>query len=438
MTQVTSALMESTSAGDEREVLVRVEGVSKKFCRSLKKSLWYGVQDIAAELVGRSGGEELRADEFWAIKDVSFELRRGECLGLIGRNGAGKSTLLRMLNGLIKPDQGRIEINGKVGGLIALGAGFNPVLTGRENVYVNGSILGLSKGEIDAKLEEIIEFAEIGEFMDAPVQTYSSGMSVRLGFAVAAVLIQPDVLLLDEVLAVGDVKFRTKCYRALANMRKDRSFILVSHDSNAILALSSQTIYLEQGKLVASGEPKEVISLYESRLSLGKEDKDSINEGNDKKSLCNSTSPASNSKIEYIKITSVNFIDDFGNNLDSICTGSSVALSVSIEKKRKRIKNLVLEFLVHSITNSGQRVLRLSSKTDSEIICLSEEHCKVNILFPYLCLKPGVYFSKVYIYTDLFFMLDEFERYEFEVVENSQKSTVDSIYFQPREWKILN
>jgi len=194
------------------ETLIRVENVSKKFCRSLKKSLWYGMRDLSKEVLGRrhGGDGELRPDEFWSVNDVSFELKRGECLGLIGPNGAGKSTLLKMLNGLIKPDQGRIEMRGRVGALIELGAGFNPILSGRENIYVNGSVLGLAKEEIDQKLDEIIEFSELDEFIDSPVQNYSSGMKVRLGFAVAAHM-KPDILLIDEVLAVGDIGFRTKC-----------------------------------------------------------------------------------------------------------------------------------------------------------------------------------------------------------------------------------
>jgi lipopolysaccharide transport system ATP-binding protein len=206
----------------DSELLIKVNGVSKKFCRSLKKSLWYGVQDICSDLnpfgkngVGRAQLEDrvseetgspspishlpspissgLRPDEFWAVNNVSFELRRGECLGLIGRNGAAKTTLLKMLNGLIKPDSGSIAVRGSVGALIALGAGFNPILTGRENVYVNASILGLSKREIDTQMDGIIEFADIREFIDAPVQSYSSGMRVRLGFAIATA-IKPDIL----------------------------------------------------------------------------------------------------------------------------------------------------------------------------------------------------------------------------------------------------
>ncbi|MBI1240975.1 MAG: ATP-binding cassette domain-containing protein [Nostoc sp. RI_552] len=254
---------------DGGEVLVRVENVSKRFCRSLKKSLWYGLQDIGSEIIGRKYEHELRPDEFWAVKDVSFELRRGECLGLIGRNGAGKSTLLRILNGLIKPDKGRIEINGQVGGLIALGAGFNPILTGRENIYVNGSILGLSKAEIDAKFEEIIEFAEIGEFIDAPVQTYSSGMNVRLGFAVAAVLVKPDVLLLDEVLAVGDMGFVLKCFRKIDQLIPNCAVIFVSHSMPQISRIATDLILLEKGKPIYQGKNvSEGIDIYYSKFDV--------------------------------------------------------------------------------------------------------------------------------------------------------------------------
>lgn len=162
------------------DVLVRVDGVSKKFCKSLKRSLIYGAKDVWTELSGGGKHDELREGEFWAVKDISFELKRGECLGLIGHNGAGKSTLLKMLNGLIKPDQGCIEMRGRIGALIELGAGFNPILTGRENIYNKGAVLGFTKKEIDAKYDAIVDFAEIEEFIDMPVQNYSSGMKVRL------------------------------------------------------------------------------------------------------------------------------------------------------------------------------------------------------------------------------------------------------------------
>jgi lipopolysaccharide transport system ATP-binding protein len=243
-------------------VLVRVDGVSKKFCRDLKRSLWYGLKDTAADLLGRDGLNSLRPHEFWAVDGVSLELRRGECLGLIGRNGAGKTTLLKMLNGLIKPDKGRIEIQGRVGALISLGAGFNPILTGRENIHVNGSVLGLTNKEIDAKLDAIVEFAEIGDFIDTPVQSYSSGMQVRLGFAVATAL-RPDVLLLDEVLAVGDAPFRAKCYERLANIREEAAFVLVSHDTDQIARVCSSVLLLDSGCQRYLGDVRHGIRLYQ-------------------------------------------------------------------------------------------------------------------------------------------------------------------------------
>ena len=234
---------------NDGEVLIRVEDVSKKFCKDLKRSLWYGVQDIASELIGLSSNHELRKDEFWAVKDISFELRRGQCLGLIGHNGAGKTTLLKLLNGLIKPDHGRIKIQGRVGALIALGTGFNPILTGRENIYVNASILGISKKIIDAKIDEIIDFAEIGDFIDAPVQSYSSGMTVRLGFAVASRL-NPDVLIIDEVLAVGDIAFKLKCYNEIYRLVKNAAVIFVSHSMPQIARISSHCLVMNRGKNV--------------------------------------------------------------------------------------------------------------------------------------------------------------------------------------------
>ena len=244
------------------EVLVRVQRVSKKYCRDLKRSLWYGLTDTASDLIGRSRASSERPGEFLAVDDVSFELRRGECLGLIGRNGAGKTTLLKLLNGLIKPDSGRIEVRGRLGALISLGAGFNPILTGRENVYVNGSVLGLRTKHIDARLDEILEFADIGDFIDTPVQSYSAGMQVRLGFAVATAL-KPDVLLLDEVLAVGDAAFRAKCYDRLARMREQAAFVLVSHDPDQIARVCSRVLVLERGSERYLGDVGHAIQLYQ-------------------------------------------------------------------------------------------------------------------------------------------------------------------------------
>lgn len=262
----------SSASSSEAEVLVKVEGVSKKFCRDLKKSLWYGVKDVAAELLpfhaskslNQNSPETLRPGEFWANKDISFELRRGECLGLIGHNGAGKTTLLKMLNGLIKPDSGRIEMRGRVGALIALGAGFNPILTGRENVYVNGAILGLSKTEVDERMDEIIDFAEIRDFIDSPVHSYSSGMQVRLGFAVATAL-KPDVLILDEVLAVGDISFRSKCYQKIGELKEHAAVIFVSHNINQISSICTSCLVLSKGRSSGVSPVDRAIQEYQDR-----------------------------------------------------------------------------------------------------------------------------------------------------------------------------
>lgn len=245
------------------EPLIQVEHVSKRFCRDLKRSLWYGVKDIAAELFGRSRAVgELRKGEFWAVKDVSFEVRRGECLGLIGPNGAGKSTLLKMLNGLIKPDSGRITMRGRVGALIELGTGFNPILTGRENIYNNAAVLGLDKAFVDRRLDDIIDFAEIGDAIDAPVQSYSSGMKVRLGFAVAAHM-EPDVLLIDEVLAVGDIGFRLKCYdRIMKLIQRGTATVLVSHGMVDIKRVSTFGITVADGRIAKKGGVQEAINAY--------------------------------------------------------------------------------------------------------------------------------------------------------------------------------
>jgi lipopolysaccharide transport system ATP-binding protein len=234
--------------------LIKVEGVSKKFCRSLRHSLLYGVQDLAGELRGRSVGTggNLRPAEFWALQDVSLQVRRGECLGLIGRNGAGKSTLLKLLTGLLKPDAGRISIRGRVASLIELGAGFNPILTGRENIYVNGSALGFSRAELKRRFDEIVEFSELESFIDTPVQHYSSGMKIRLGFSVAAHL-EPDVLFLDEVLAVGDAGFRMKSYNKMEQLIQKSAVIFVSHAMAHVARVASHVMLIDQGSVAYFG-----------------------------------------------------------------------------------------------------------------------------------------------------------------------------------------
>lgn len=258
------------SANDD--ILVKVEGLSKKFCKDFKTGLWYGVKDLTSNLFGKTAAKHLRPKEFWALQDINFELRRGECLGLIGHNGAGKSTLLKILNGLIMPDSGRVIIKGRVGALIELGAGFNPVLSGRENIYNNGAVLGFTRREINSKLQAIIDFAELEEFIDMPVQHYSSGMRVRLGFAVAAQM-EPDVLIIDEVLAVGDVGFRAKCYERISELQRHCVVILVSHSMPQVSKICSSGLLLNSGKETYNGEIGKAIENYYEQAHLNFKDR---------------------------------------------------------------------------------------------------------------------------------------------------------------------
>jgi lipopolysaccharide transport system ATP-binding protein len=307
------------------DVVLRVSGVSKKFCRNLRRSMWYGIQDLSKNLMGfRSNPETLdggktlvirpetldqgtgggasaesleskvyspesspsslkskvyslksnepedglRRDEFWALKDINFDLKRGECLGLIGRNGCGKTTLLRLIAGIFPPDRGEIAIRGRVGALIALGAGFHPHMTGRENVYLNGAILGLSKREIDAQFDEIVDFAEIDGFIDAPVSTYSSGMRVRLGFAVA-IQVKPDLLLIDEILAVGDVGFRSKCYAAISDLLSSAAVVFVSHQMSTVARICQRVLVLKNGVVTVDCDSIKGIEQYNDMFGNG-------------------------------------------------------------------------------------------------------------------------------------------------------------------------
>jgi len=246
------------------DTAIAVESVSKKYCRSLRRSMVYGLADISRNVLGmRTRSNKLRSDEFWAVDDVSFEVKRGEALGLIGANGSGKTSLLKLLGGIFWPDRGRIQIRGKVGALIAVGAGFHPLLTGRENVFINGAILGMSRQQIQRNFDAIVDFAEVGDFLDTPVKHYSSGMFVRLGFAVA-VHCEPDIMLVDEVLAVGDRGFQTKCFRKMAELRKEgTTFVLVSHNMHTVAGFADWVAVLEHGKMERFDDVFEGISRYE-------------------------------------------------------------------------------------------------------------------------------------------------------------------------------
>jgi lipopolysaccharide transport system ATP-binding protein len=248
----------------EKETVIRVEGVSKKFCTSLKRSMFYGSIDILKSMLGIPfSTTRLRPAEFWALHDINFTVKKGESLGVIGVNGSGKSTLLRLINGIFPLDDGKITARGRMGALIAIGAGFHPHMTGRENIFLNGTIMGMTKREVREKFDAIVDFADIGDFIDAPVATYSSGMTVRLGFAIA-VQTNPEILLADEVLAVGDLQFVLKCYRKIAEYRQQGgSVVLVSHGIQLVRNTCTSVLWLDKGKTREYGETQSVCDHYE-------------------------------------------------------------------------------------------------------------------------------------------------------------------------------
>jgi lipopolysaccharide transport system ATP-binding protein len=247
---------------------IRVVQLGKRY--RLGEQQRAGYHTLRESLVGLASGALRRLrqpaasppSEFWALSDINLEIRHGEVVGLVGRNGAGKSTLLKILSRIIKPTTGRAELRGRVGSLLEVGTGFHPELTGRENVYLNGAILGMSRREISRKFDEIVAFAEVDRFLDTPVKRYSSGMYVRLAFAVAAHL-EPEILVVDEVLAVGDQRFQKKCLGKMNEVsRHGRTVLFVSHNIAALVNLCSRAVLIDQGRVVADGEPRSVTQQY--------------------------------------------------------------------------------------------------------------------------------------------------------------------------------
>ncbi|HRH43244.1 MAG TPA: ABC transporter ATP-binding protein [Pyrinomonadaceae bacterium] len=251
------------------QTIISVKNISKKYCRELNSSLRYAVKDILREIIPipffPHDKSALRNEEFWAVKDISFELKRGESLAIIGENGAGKSTLLKVLYGLIKPDTGEVRIRGQVGAIIELGEGFDPLLTGRENIFITASLLGFPKQKIQSLFDEVVAFSELEEFIDTPIQFYSSGMKARLAYSVAAHL-KPDILFVDEVLSVGDITFQRKCLIHIQTYIKNGgAVIFVSHSPHQIQSICQRGILLEDGKNVYEGSAIETLSYYFER-----------------------------------------------------------------------------------------------------------------------------------------------------------------------------
>jgi lipopolysaccharide transport system ATP-binding protein len=256
--------------------VITVEHLSKRYVigrarqqsETLRDTLAHGARGLFARLLRQRDAARIDREDFWALRDLSFTINQGDVVGIIGRNGAGKSTLLKVLSRITEPTQGRIRIQGRVASLLEVGTGFHPELSGRENIFLNGAILGMRRAEIRRKFDEIVAFAEVEKFLDTPVKHYSSGMYVRLAFAVAAHL-EPEILIVDEVLAVGDAQFQRKCIGKMKDVARGdgRTVLLVSHNLGTVTSLCSQTIWLEQGRVRSVGTPEETTAAYLRQFS---------------------------------------------------------------------------------------------------------------------------------------------------------------------------
>jgi ABC-type polysaccharide/polyol phosphate transport system ATPase subunit len=344
---------------------VSVDGLSKRFRLYSERN-----QSLKATLLR---GGRTRYDEFWALKDVSFEVPEGSTFGLIGENGSGKSTLLKCLARILVPDAGRVQARGKLAALLELGSGFHPELSGRENVYLNGSILGLSRRDLDTRFDEIVQFSGIEAFIDQPVKNYSSGMYVRLGFSIA-INVDPDILLVDEVLAVGDAAFQRKCEERFTDFRESgRTVVLVSHAMGSMRNLCDRVAWLEAGRLQGVGRTAEVVDKYVD---------DSLAD--------HVIDPASTSRIgsgEAV-VERVEILDAAGVPRTSLRTGDAVVLRQHYEAS-KRIVNPVFGWSVETI--DGIYLWAYNSRDGDMVPDDIEGRGYVDLLIPSLPLRPGIY-----------------------------------------------
>ncbi|MBA3440426.1 MAG: ABC transporter ATP-binding protein, partial [Pyrinomonadaceae bacterium] len=295
-----------------------------------------------------------RSKEFWAVRDVSFEIQRGEALGIIGHNGAGKSTILKLLSNITTPTSGEITINGRLSALIEVGSGFHPELTGRENVYLSGSILGMRRREITKKLNSIVDFAGVREFIDTPVKRFSSGMYVRLGFSIAAHL-DPDILLLDEVLAVGDAAFQAKCIQRISELKQaGTTIVFISHDLSAVERLCDRVLLMQRGEAAATGSPHDMIARYEQAATK----------------FVKSAPPGAEESARLSKkaeISDVTFCNATGSETSAFSTGEPVTAFIKYAA-RERVANAYFGLFFYS--QDGELLCQFTTELGDESIDL--------------------------------------------------------------------
>ncbi|MBA2621549.1 MAG: ABC transporter ATP-binding protein [Acidobacteria bacterium] len=318
------------------------------------------------------------AQEFWAVRDVSFEVERGETLGIIGHNGAGKSTILKLLANITTPTSGEIAINGQLSALIEVGSGFHPELSGRENIYLNGSILGMRRREITKKLDKIVDFAGIRQFLDTPVKRFSSGMYVRLGFSIAAHL-DPDILLLDEVLAVGDAGFQAKCLQRIKELKQSgTTIVFISHDLGAVERVCDRVLLMKGGGIIKNGSAREVINAYE-------------NDGNQ---ISESLETHGLNGNNVAKIRTLSFHNSDGENRSVFKTGEPFTARVKFEVYQP-VKDAIFDIIFYS--PDGEIHCEFTTEAEDEYPCINEGSGVIEFFCPELGLMPGIYYTDVRI-----------------------------------------
>ncbi len=365
-----------------KDLAVSVRGLSKSYVIAHNRNRPTDLREaIVARLRHPLGQDGQGHEMFWAIKNMDFDIRAGEVVGIIGRNGAGKSTLLKILSRITWPTTGEIDIHGRVSSLLEVGTGFHPELTGRENVFLNGSVLGMSRREIRRKFDEIVDFAGVEKFLDTPVKRYSSGMYVRLAFAVAANL-DPEILIVDEVLAVGDAQFQQKCLGKMQEVSRQtgRTILFVSHNMNAILQLCERAILLHQGQVVMDGLPDEVMKSYAAEPETG-----SIVDLRNHPNRDPSHSPT---------FQSLTLCDIADNPTAVFGPGDTVQLKVSLRVKR-RIVSPALSYGIN--TWRGERLFALATFLSQSRLEYLEGDCLVVARFELPNLVPGKYTLSILI-----------------------------------------